>query len=64
MRSNDVNIAVNIWWRYGVEVDFGHCDARPGRSIKDLTFIGFGALREVDQVRFYSEFQNYGRALS
>ena len=69
MRSNDVYIAVNIWWRHGVEVDVGHCHARPGRSIKDLTFIEFGALHEahageVDQVRLYSEFLDYGRALS
>ena len=49
MRSNDMNIAVNIWWRHGVEVNFSHCDAWPGRTIKDLTFIGFGALHEAQE---------------
>ena len=49
VRSNDVNIAVNIWWRHGVEVNFSHCDARPGRTIKDLIFIGFGALHEAQE---------------
>lgn len=49
MRSNDVNIAVNIWWRHGVEVNFSYCDAQPGRTIKDLTFIGFGALHEAQE---------------
>lgn len=49
VRSNDVNIAVNIWWRHGVDVNFINCDARPGRTIKDLNFIGFGALHEAQK---------------
>lgn len=49
VRSSDVNIAVNIWWRHGVEVNFSHCDARLSRTIKDLTFIGFGALHEAQE---------------
>jgi len=44
-----MNIAVNIWWRHGVEVNFTNCDARPGRTIKGLNFIGFGALHEAQK---------------
>ncbi|KAJ7388762.1 hypothetical protein OS493_035873 [Desmophyllum pertusum] len=47
VRSHDLNIAVNIWWRHGVEVNFSDCDTNPGRTIKDLTFIGFGALHDA-----------------
>ena len=44
-----VNIAVNIWWRHGVEVNFSNCDEEPGTTIKNLTFIGFGALHDAQE---------------
>ena len=49
MRSYDLNIAVNIWWRHGVEVNFSDCDKEPGTTITNLTFIGFGALHDAQE---------------
>ena len=49
MRSYDVNLAVNIWWRHGITVDFSSCDLMPGRSIKEVSFVGFGSLHEAQE---------------
>lgn len=42
-------MAVNIWWRHGVKVNFRNCDTELGTTIEDLTFIGFGALHDAQE---------------
>lgn len=42
-------MAVNIWWRQGVKVNFRNCDTELGTTIEDLTFIGFGALHNAQE---------------
>lgn len=49
VRSYDLNMAVNIWWRHGVKVNFRNCDTELGTTIEDLTFIGFGALHDAQE---------------
>ena len=49
VRSYDLNMAVNIWWRHGVKVNFRNCDTDLGTTIEDLTFIGFGALHDAQE---------------
>lgn len=49
VRSYDLNMAVNIWWRQGVKVNFRNCDTELGTTIEDLTFIGFGALHDAQE---------------
>jgi len=49
VRSYGLNMAVNIWWRHGVQVNFSSCDTKSRGPIKDLTFIGFGALHDAQQ---------------
>lgn len=49
VRSYGFNVAVNVWWRHGVQVNFSSCDAKSGRTIEHLTFVGFGALHDAQR---------------
>ena len=47
MRSYERNIAVNLWWRHGLQVNFSSCSLPLNTTIKNLEFIGFGALTDA-----------------
>ena len=54
VRSYDRNIAVNIWWRHGIHLNFSSCNLPLNTTFENLTFIGFGALADaqIKLIRF------------
>ena len=45
VRSYNQNVAVNLWWKEGLNVNFSTCNMSPV-TFKGLLFIGFGGLYE------------------
>lgn len=41
MTSFEYNLAVNIWWKDKVEVDFDYCDPDANLTLSDVGFVGF-----------------------